>query len=141
MPLPINCYNIIQCDAVVGCGVNAETFYSLLRRLVGVLGERDFTIGVDNVRFHHTAVNNMDHFPYDFKFLPRYSPFLNSYEEAFSVLKNMVRRDGVPQGTNDLVRRMTDSCVGIHVNSLSNFVTHDETFSNKCLNLEDIPRD
>ncbi|KII61446.1 hypothetical protein RF11_12861 [Thelohanellus kitauei] len=141
MLLAINFYNIIQCDAVVGCGVNAETFSSFLRRLVAVFGEGDFTIVMDNVRFHHTTVNNMDHFPYDVKFIPRYSPFLNPCEEAFSMLKNRVRRDGVPQITNDLVRRITDSCVEIPMNSLLNFVAHAETFSNKCLNLEDISRD
>ncbi|KII66550.1 hypothetical protein RF11_16009 [Thelohanellus kitauei] len=96
---------------------------------------------MDNVTFHHTAVNSMDHFPYDVTFLPRYSPFLNPCEEAFSMLKNSVRRDGVPQGTNDLVPRMTDSCVGIPMNSLTNLVAHAETFWNKCLSLEDISKD
>ncbi|KII70515.1 hypothetical protein RF11_14829 [Thelohanellus kitauei] len=55
--LTINCYNIIQCDAI------------------------------------HSILN------------PR--------EEAFSILKNRERRDGVPQGKNGLVQRMTDSCEGI----------------------------
>ncbi|KII68230.1 hypothetical protein RF11_07782 [Thelohanellus kitauei] len=126
MLLAINCYNIIQCDTIVGCSVNAETLYSFLRRLVEVLGEGVFTIVMNNVRFHHTAVNNMDHFPYYIKFLPRHSQFENPCEEVFR--------------TNDLVRRMTDSCEGIPVNSLSNFVAHAETFSNKYLNLKDIPR-
>ncbi|KII62698.1 hypothetical protein RF11_12415 [Thelohanellus kitauei] len=126
----INCYNIIKCDEFVGCCVNAETFSSFLRRLVAVFGEGDFTLVMDNARFHHTAVNNIDHFPYEFKFQPRYSPFLNPCEEAFSMLKNRVRRDGVTQGKNDLVRRMTDSCPGIPVNSLSNFLAHAESLSN-----------
>ncbi|KII74589.1 hypothetical protein RF11_16199 [Thelohanellus kitauei] len=141
MLLTINCYNIIQCDAVVGCGVNAETFSSILKRFMEVLVEGDFTIVMENVRFHHTAVNNVDHFPYYVKVLPGYSSFLNPCEEAFSMPKNRVRRDGVPRGSNDLVRRISDSCVGIHVNPLSNFLAHAETFSNKCLNLEDIFRD
>ncbi|KII66041.1 hypothetical protein RF11_10147 [Thelohanellus kitauei] len=126
MLLAIICYNIIQCDAVVGYGVDAETFSSFPRRLVAVFGEGDFTIVMDNVRFHHTAGDTVN--------------FLNPCEEAFGMLKNRVRRDGVPQGTDDLVCRMTNSCAGIPVNSLSNFVAHAETFSNKCLNLEDIPR-
>ncbi|KII66708.1 hypothetical protein RF11_03529 [Thelohanellus kitauei] len=109
-----------------------KTFSRFLRRLVAVLGEGDFTIVMDNVRFHQTAVKNIDHFLYDVKFLPRYSPFFNPCEEAFS---------GVPQGTNDLIRRMAEFCVRIPVNSLSNFVAHSEYLSNKYLNLEDLPRD
>ncbi|KII69406.1 hypothetical protein RF11_11050 [Thelohanellus kitauei] len=78
--------------------------------LMAVLGEGDFIIVLDNIRLNRPAVNYMDHFPCDVKFLLRYSQFLNPIEEAFSMLKNRVRMDGVPQGTNDLVRRMTDSC-------------------------------
>ncbi|KII70229.1 hypothetical protein RF11_11836 [Thelohanellus kitauei] len=59
MLLAINYYNIIQCDAVFGCGVNAETFSCFLRRLVAVLGEGDFTIVMENVRFHHITVNRV----------------------------------------------------------------------------------
>ncbi|KII73831.1 hypothetical protein RF11_08202 [Thelohanellus kitauei] len=109
MLLAINCYNIIQCDAVADGGVNAETFSSFLRRLMAVLGAIDFTIVMAIFTFHHTAVNNMDHFPYEVKFLQRYSPFLSPWEEAISMLRNRVIRNGVIQGKNDLLRRRTDS--------------------------------
>ncbi|KII62452.1 hypothetical protein RF11_13823 [Thelohanellus kitauei] len=118
MVLEINFYNIIKCDAVVGCGK--------------VLGEGDFTIVIENVRFHHTAVNNMDHFFYDVEFHPRYSPFLNPCEEAFRM---ECHKEQMVSAEDD------GFCVGIPVNSLSNFVDHAEIFSNKCLNLENIPRD
>ncbi|KII68553.1 hypothetical protein RF11_10743 [Thelohanellus kitauei] len=91
----VNRYSIVMYDAVVGCGVNVETFSGYLRRLV---------------EFHHTSVKNFDDYPVDVKFLPRYSPFLAPCEEVFSMFNNRLTRDGIPRGTSDFFPRMIDAC-------------------------------
>ncbi|KII66591.1 hypothetical protein RF11_03433 [Thelohanellus kitauei] len=38
--------------------------------------------------------------------LPQYRLFVNPCEEAFSLIKNQVRRDSRPTGANDIIQRM-----------------------------------
>ncbi|KII60685.1 hypothetical protein RF11_11781 [Thelohanellus kitauei] len=73
---------------------------------------------MDNVRFHHSNPEFYE-YPYEIKYLPRYSPFLNPCEEAFSLIKNQVRRDSRPTGANDLIRRMRSACATANVQNES----------------------
>ena len=104
MILAINCINIISSEAIIGRGVNGDIFKSFLRNLVNILGsESEYTIVMDNVRFHHVCDEFADNYSYNIKFLPRYSPFLNPCEEVFSKLKNCIRREGRMNGRDDLL--------------------------------------
>ncbi|KII73497.1 hypothetical protein RF11_00090 [Thelohanellus kitauei] len=142
MILAINCRNIISSEAIVSTGVNSVIFKEFLNKLVTILGrEGQYTIVMDNVRFHHSDPDFYDSYPYQIKLLPRYSPFLNPYEEWFSQIKSIVRRDGAVQGTNDLISRMTEECGRVTQESLANYINHCEQFFQPCLNEEDIGRE
>lgn len=141
MILAVNCINIIKADAVVGSGVNAETFQSFLLNLVEILGtDEEFIIVMDNVRFHHSNPTFYENYPYQIKYLPRYSPFLNPCEETFSKIKNSIRDASVPNGTDELIRRMITGCNSVSETDLSNFVNHVESFFQMCGREEDIGR-
>lgn len=142
MILAINCVNIVHSEAIVGVGVNSELFCTFLNSLKNVLGtDESYTIVMDNVKFHHSNQEFFDDYPYEVKYLPRYSPFLNPCEETFSHIKCNVRRNATLHGTNDLIQRMRDSCSLVTSTYLSNFVQHCESFFPKCLTQEDIGRE
>ncbi|KII69198.1 hypothetical protein RF11_08896 [Thelohanellus kitauei] len=132
---------IVYCEAIVGRGVNSSIFNKFLTKIRETLGtEQIYTTVIDNVRFHHSNPEFYDDYPYEIKYLPRYSPFLNPCEEAFNLIKNQVRRDSRPTGANDLIQRMRSACATVTSAQLLGFVLHSESFSNMCLNEEDIPR-
>ena len=134
MILAINSLNIVSSEAIIHRGVNGEIYKRFLNGLVDILGRnQEFTLVMDNVRFHHVDPEFRDSYPYDIVYLPRYSPFLNPCEEVFSKLKNCVWREGRINGTDDLISRMTDSCTRISPHDLSNYILHCETFLNDCL--------
>ncbi|KII66349.1 hypothetical protein RF11_14241 [Thelohanellus kitauei] len=88
MILALNSVNIIHCEAIVRRGVNSSIFNEFLKKIRETLGtEQIYTIVMDNVRFHHSNPEFYDDYPYEIKYLPRYSPFLNPCEEAFSLIK------------------------------------------------------
>ncbi|KII69905.1 hypothetical protein RF11_15685 [Thelohanellus kitauei] len=131
MILSINCRNIISSEAIISTGDNSVIFKEFLNRLATILGhEGHYTIVMDNVRFHHSDPDFYDSYPYQIKWLPRYSPFLNPCEECFSQIKSIVRRDGALQGTNDLISRMTEACGRVTQESLANYINHRQQFSN-----------
>lgn len=142
MILALNCTNIVSSEAIMKTGVNSNIFIGFLKNLVKILGRnREFIIIMDNVPFHHSDPDFFDNYPYEIKYLPRYSPFLNPCEECFSQLKSLVRRDGTLNGTNDLTVRMKEACTKVTETHLSNYVSHAESFFLKCSNQEDIGRD
>lgn len=142
MILAINCINIVSSSAIIHTGVNSLIFKEFLNNLVSILGtESEFTIVMDNVRFHHVDEEFKDSYPYEIKYLPRYSPFLNPCEETFSKLKNSIRREGRMNGTNDLLQRMENACRTIVTQDLSNYILHTESFFNDCLEMRDIARE
>ncbi|KII64613.1 Transposon Tf2-6 polyprotein [Thelohanellus kitauei] len=141
MILALNSVNIVHCEAIVGRGVNSTILNEFLTKIRETLGtEQIYTIVMDNVRFHHSNPEFYDEYPYEIKYLPRYSPFLNPCEEAFSLIKNQVRRDSRPTGANDLIQRMRSACATVTGDQLLGFIQHSESFKNMCLNEEDIPR-
>ncbi|KAM0673113.1 hypothetical protein GVAV_003459 [Gurleya vavrai] len=55
---------------------------------------------MDNVCFYHLLINYYDTLHHTVNFLSRYSPFLNSCEEAYSAIKSVFRRNNAPVGTD-----------------------------------------
>ncbi|KII67047.1 hypothetical protein RF11_03178 [Thelohanellus kitauei] len=127
--------------------------------------EKETSIVMDNIRFHHTTVNNMIDFPKNKISFPgmvrfdihakKHSAHLktnqgdmechmeqsNKSKEHILVKTVMVNSAGVKMSYTHLVRRMTDFYQRIPVIRPSNSVANSNNFSSKCLNLEDIPRD
>ncbi|KII68600.1 hypothetical protein RF11_06858 [Thelohanellus kitauei] len=88
MILALNSVNVIRCEALVGRGVNFSIFNEFLTKIRETPGtEQIYTIVMENVRYHHSNLEFYDDYPYEIKYLPRYSPFLNPYEEAFNLIK------------------------------------------------------
>lgn len=142
MILAVNSLNIVSSEAIIHTGVNGQIFKGFLNNLVRILGRCvQYTLVMDNVRFHHVDEDFKDNYPYELVYLPRYSPFLNPCEEVFSKLKNTVARGGRLLGTDDLVARMQTACSHITSDDLSGYIGHAETFFNDCLESRDIGRD
>ena len=142
MILAVNYINLIHSEAIVGSGVNTEIFQGFLTSVKDILGtEEEFIIVMDNVRFHHANMKFFDTYPYSIHYLPRYSPFLNPCEEAFSLIKNSVRAITPPNGTDELINRMRLGTLTLTATELSGYITHCESFFNNCLNEEDIMRE
>ncbi|KII70799.1 hypothetical protein RF11_14959 [Thelohanellus kitauei] len=63
----------------------------------------------DNVRFQR--IISIESYPnFSIKFLPEYSPFLNSHGEVFQYLKNHSTKGTRPRGSDDRLKRMTEAC-------------------------------
>jgi transposase len=141
MIIALDSNNIVLSEAIVGVGVTAVIFKEFLLQLKRVLGEdEEFTLVMDNVRFHHALSDFYDTYPYNVIFLPRYSPFLNPCEETFSAIKSHVRLINAALGTNELIERMVQGCQNITTEHLSAFINHCEQFFSRCLNRENIER-
>ncbi|KII60246.1 hypothetical protein RF11_05677 [Thelohanellus kitauei] len=138
MILALNSINIIYYEAIVGLGVNSSIFNEFLTEIRKTLGtEQIYIIVMDNARFHHSNPQFYDDYPYEIKYLPIYSLFLNPGEEVFNLIKNQGRRDSRPTGANDRIQRMRSICATVTSYQLLEFVLHIESFSNMCLNEED----
>ncbi|KII66265.1 hypothetical protein RF11_13703 [Thelohanellus kitauei] len=131
MILAINAAGIINCEALI-TGVNE------CARLLG--DDENYIPVMDNVQFHHT-INLEGHENMSVRYLPAYSPFLNPCEEVFSFLKNRVRTESPPRGTEDLLGRMTEACSHLSSVSISNYFSHCESFFEECIRMNDIRRD
>ena len=83
MILAVIVTNIVHCEAIF-INVNHHIFQKFLKKLNEVLGDDDFTNVMDNVRFHLSTMDFYDDYNYMFRYLPRYSPFLNPCEQVFS---------------------------------------------------------
>ena len=140
MILAVNALNVISCEAILG-SVNHVIFQEFLNKLKNILGEGNFIIVMDNVRFHHTNAEFYDNYPYEVHYLPRYSPFLNPCEEVFSQIKSNVRRNGPLLGTNDLLERMELSSQSVTESNLKSYFQHAETFLGSCHTFQDIGRE
>lgn len=140
MILAISGSNLIHCEAITS-GVNATIFGAFLTTIFGILGTVEpFTLVMDNVRFHHSST--LPTSPnISFIYLPPYSPFLNPCEEVFAFLKNNVRRDTAPIGTNELITRMRNAAQLIQDVNVSNYFSHCESFFGACQRRESIGRD
>ncbi|KII61706.1 hypothetical protein RF11_09366 [Thelohanellus kitauei] len=132
--------NIIHCEAIF-TAVNSLIYQEFLKKILEVLGNGDYTVVMDNAPIHHGNKTFYDTYHYRVRYLPPYSPFLNPCEEVFSQMKNSVRRNGPLNGNNDLTQRMVSSCTEITTDNLQRYLLHAESFFQKCLNLEDIPRE
>ena len=142
MILAINANNVVLSEAIVGTGVNGQVFKEFLINLINILGtDEEYTLLMDNVRFHHVNKEFAEAYPYNLVYLPPYSPFLNPCEETFSKIKNRIRRDGRINGTNDLISRMETAVNSITADDLNGFISHSESFFNSCLERRDIGRD
>ncbi|KII64240.1 hypothetical protein RF11_02597 [Thelohanellus kitauei] len=98
--LAVNGLNIVISEAIMRGEVNAETFKTFI-----------FTLIMDDVPFHRSVRDIVpDDYPFDIKYLPKYSPFLNPCEEVFSQIKYGVRRCRNVEGAGDLSQRMRASC-------------------------------
>ena len=85
MILAINANNVVLSEAIVGTGVNGQVFEEFLINLINILGtDEEYTLLMDNVRFHHVNKEFAEAYPYNLVYLPPYSPFLNPCEETFS---------------------------------------------------------
>ncbi|KII67589.1 hypothetical protein RF11_14323 [Thelohanellus kitauei] len=62
------------------------------------------------------------------RYLPPYSPFLNSCEEVFSQMKKSVPRNGPLSGNNDFTQRMVSSCMEITTDNLQRYFLDAESF-------------
>ena len=89
MILAISAISVVSCEAVLG-GVNHVIFQDFLTKLKDILGDGEYIILMDNVKFHHSNKEFYDDYPYEIHYLPRYSPFLNPCEEVFSQIKSNV---------------------------------------------------
>ena len=90
--LAINRLNIIHPDAIIGVGVNNDTFRQFILTLKNVIGdEEEFVLVMNNVLFHHSTVNNFYDCSFNFKLLSRYSPLLNPCEIVLTKIRNSVR--------------------------------------------------
>ncbi|KII66249.1 hypothetical protein RF11_02448 [Thelohanellus kitauei] len=70
-----------------------------------------YTVVMDNAPIHQAGKEFYDSYPYDIKYLPAYSPFLDPYEDVFFKVKTTsMRRSGPLKGNNDLTRRMINAC-------------------------------
>lgn len=139
MILAVSAISVVHCEAIFG-SVDHVVFQTFLAKLEDVLGEGDYTIVMDNVRFHHSNMEFYDDYNYEIHYLPRYSPFLNPCEEVFSEIKSKIRRDGPLRGRNDLLQRMQEASNSISQQHLKNYFQHSETFLGKCHTLQDIER-
>lgn len=139
MILAVSALSVVYCEAVT-VGVNCDIFQEFLNKVRDVLGGEDYIIVMDNVRFHHSNMEFYDEYPYEIKYLPRYSPFLNPCEEVFSQIKSKTRKDGPIRGSNDLIQRMTIASQSVTETYLKNYFQHSETFLGACHTLEDVPR-
>ncbi|KII70917.1 hypothetical protein RF11_13494 [Thelohanellus kitauei] len=99
--------------------------------------------GIINCEALMTGVNGAldGHENMSVRYLPAYSPFLNPCEEVFSFLKNRVRTESPPRGTEDLLGRMTEACSHLSSVSISNYFSHCESFFEECIRMNDIRRD
>lgn len=139
MILAVSAISIVHCEAITG-GVNCAIFQDFMKKIKEVLGDGDYIMVMDNVRFHHSNMEFYDDYPHELKYLPRYSPFLNPCEEVFSQIKSKVRKDGPIRGNNDLFHRMESSAQSITETNLKNYFQHSETFLAACHLLEDVER-
>ena len=140
MIVAVNALNIIHCEAIME-NVNHPIFQNFLQKLEVILGDEDFVIVMDNVRFHHTNQDFYDSYPYEIHYLPRYSPFLNPCEEVFSQIKSNVRKDGPILGSNDLLERMESASLSVTESHLKNYFQHSEEFLGRCHTFQDIGRE
>ncbi|KII63649.1 hypothetical protein RF11_06185 [Thelohanellus kitauei] len=116
-------------------------FNSFLTATMNVLGRaEEFLFVLDKVDFHH-AVTVPDNSNFSIYYLPPYSPMLNPYEEAFSLIKSNVSRSSPPSDTRDLISRMNDATCSVIPRHLENFIMHTGSFYGACLNFEDIGRE
>lgn len=140
MILAINSINVILCEAIE-CNVDGDIFQQFLKKIYEILGDDNFIIVMDNVRFHHSNPEFYDEYDYEIRYLPRYSPFLNPCEEVFSKIKSLVRKDGPLNGTIDLKERMQIASNSITENDLKGYFQHCESFLGKCHTNQDIGRE
>lgn len=139
MILAVSATNVVHCEAIF-TNVNHIIFQEFLSKLEQILGDGDYTIVMDNVRFHHSNSEFYDEYDYEIHYLPRYSPFLNPCEEVFSQIKSNVRRNGPLMGRNDLLARMEEASNSVSAEHLKNYFQHAETFLGKCHALLDVER-
>lgn len=140
MIVAVSCTSVVNCVAI-SSNVNTAIFQEFLQSLIPILGQdTEYTIIMDNVKFHHANQPFYDEYPYEVRYMPRYSPFLNPCEEVFSQIKASVRRDGRINGSNDLLQRMRISSEGVTQVHLENYFQHSESFFEACLTLSDVPR-
>lgn len=139
MILAVSCTNVVFCEAVYA-NVDGNIFRQFLRSIHRVLGDGNYTIVMDNVKFHRSDPDFFDDFPYAVRYLPRYSPFLNPCEEVFSQMKSNVRRDGPLLGIDDMTERMTTASRAITTSNLEGYFDHCEQFFQACTLSQDIPR-
>ncbi|KII69630.1 hypothetical protein RF11_10217 [Thelohanellus kitauei] len=115
MILAINCLNIVLSVAIIHSGSIAKFLKGFLNSLADI-PKRDgcFILVMDNERFHHLRQDFKDSYPFQFDYLPCYSPFLNTCKE---------RR---VEGREDLVSRMKSACAQESREELSNYILHSE---------------
>ena len=121
--IALNGDNIVHCEAIM-TSVNGEIFKQFLNQVIRILGrEEDYVFVVDNVNFHHRSdLFEADNF--SIRYLPAYSSFLNPCEEVFYYLKNIVRRNTAPAGTDELISRMRSACEDVPNINLLNYLMH-----------------
>ena len=99
--------------------------------------KKRFFIVMDNCRIHHSAfvVDSINRRGYKPLFMPPYSPFLNPIEECWSKIKSNIKRNPLDKA-DTLTSRLSAACQSVTVEDCQGWVSHAETFWNRCINKE-----
>lgn len=121
---------------------NRENYGAFLTNLFAKLieiGWHNCTLIMDNVPFHkcEEIQNSIVAFGHSVLYLPPYSPFLNPIEEAFSKIKDRVRRSQ-PKNSEELMTAIQTSYSSVSPNDCTGYYNHMKSYIDDCLNNQEI---